>query len=150
MGAPNIKNPSIRGDHHFVVSIKIPKTISDTERSLVEKLASLKPSYTDHSIPPKGTLHDNIDKHEMSSRQSRASLWSSIKNFVRRKQSRAGFATVSMGVPVSTWAPCSGADPILMMSMSIVFALTCILMVRIDSFKHGRKPSPPLRSHKHH
>lgn len=27
MGAPNIKNPSIRGDHHFVVSIKIPKTI---------------------------------------------------------------------------------------------------------------------------
>ncbi|KAJ8648461.1 hypothetical protein MRB53_001484 [Persea americana] len=83
MGAPNIKNPSIRGDHHFVVSIKIPKTISDTERLLVEKLASLKPSYTDHSIPPKGTLHDNIDKHEMSSRQSRASLWSSIKNFVR-------------------------------------------------------------------
>lgn len=68
----------------------------------------------------------------------------------RQKQSRAGFATVSMGVPVSSWGPCSGADPILMMSMSIVFALTCILMVRIDSFKHRRKPSPPLRSHKHH
>lgn len=27
MGVPNIENPSVRGDHHFVVSIEIPKTL---------------------------------------------------------------------------------------------------------------------------
>lgn len=27
MGVPNIKKPSVRGDHHFIVNVLIPKDI---------------------------------------------------------------------------------------------------------------------------
>ncbi|BAH92047.1 Os03g0222800, partial [Oryza sativa Japonica Group] len=27
LGAPDIKNPTIRGDHNFVINVKIPKSI---------------------------------------------------------------------------------------------------------------------------
>lgn len=27
MGVPNINKPSVRGDHHFIVRVEIPKTI---------------------------------------------------------------------------------------------------------------------------
>ncbi|KAJ0049255.1 hypothetical protein Pint_16897 [Pistacia integerrima] len=49
MGVPNFNKPSVRGDHIFIVNVLIPKDISDTERILVEELASLKSSRRGHS-----------------------------------------------------------------------------------------------------
>ncbi|XP_031476259.1 uncharacterized protein LOC116247935 isoform X2 [Nymphaea colorata] len=46
VGVPDIKNPSIRGDHHFVVNVRIPKNISGLELDLVQQLASLTSSCT--------------------------------------------------------------------------------------------------------
>ncbi|KZV46478.1 dnaJsubfamily A member 3, mitochondrial [Dorcoceras hygrometricum] len=42
LGVPNINRPSARGDHYFTVDIRIPKKISDAERTLVQKLASFR------------------------------------------------------------------------------------------------------------
>uniref|UniRef100_A0A0E0NRS7 J domain-containing protein n=1 Tax=Oryza rufipogon TaxID=4529 RepID=A0A0E0NRS7_ORYRU len=42
LGAPDIKNPTIRGDHNFVINVKIPKSISNQERTLVQEIAALK------------------------------------------------------------------------------------------------------------
>lgn len=152
MGVPNIKNPSVRGDHHFILNVEIPKTISDAERSLLEKLASLR--VKDCTIPLKGIHHDNIGKHETRSKQSRTSnegsgsIWSSIKNFLWSKHSRAGFASVSIGVTVPPSTTLMGADSSIAISISTVFLLACIcsLMNRIGSCKLLRwKLSPPPR-----
>ncbi|XP_073110394.1 uncharacterized protein [Elaeis guineensis] len=86
MGVPNIKRPSVRGDHHFTVRVEIPKNISDVERSLVEELASLRTTEVS-SIRSRGIHSNNIKKHKMRKKQShssqkrtKGSLWSSIRN----------------------------------------------------------------------
>ncbi|KAB1217385.1 Chaperone protein DnaJ [Morella rubra] len=94
MGVPNIKKPSVRGDHHFIVNVLIPKDISsDTEREVVEKLASLRASsglHSDTTNKP-GTLGGVFDKHKRRDQKSHTSssgikhvtsLWNSIKDFL--------------------------------------------------------------------
>ncbi|KAJ0974939.1 hypothetical protein J5N97_016904 [Dioscorea zingiberensis] len=98
MGVPNIKKPSVRGDHYFTVRVEIPKDISVEERLLVEKLASLRSSLEDDRIHSK----DDQKKHRRSNQNSfrrkgpKYSLWRSIKNLFGRGQTRAGFASMSV------------------------------------------------------
>ncbi|XP_058080041.1 uncharacterized protein LOC131228193 isoform X2 [Magnolia sinica] len=159
MGVPNIRKPSVRGDHNFIVSIEIPKTISDAERSLVEKLASLKTSSRDNSVPSEGTIKGNLDEYNKRSRENPvlgkgvkqvSSLWSSVKSFLRRKQSRTGFSSVSIEASVPMWAHHSRADPLLVISVSMVFVLACLssLMDRFDSCKLLQQQKPSFTASK--
>ncbi|PIA26669.1 hypothetical protein AQUCO_09100080v1 [Aquilegia coerulea] len=135
MGVPNINKPLIRGDHHFIVNVLIPKDISDTERTLVEKLASLKASCKIHSSPSNGIPGDNVDRHTIKTPQKSSSgkdvnratsLWTSIKNFWGQKQSGGvGFASVSVEAltPIRKY---STPDVSLVISVSLVLLSTCI------------------------
>ncbi|KDP21740.1 hypothetical protein JCGZ_03276 [Jatropha curcas] len=130
MGVPDINKPFVRGDHHFIVNVLIPKDISDEERALLEELALLK-SYTQHHP---GTSKNEVDENRMrdakvpaSSRGTKSvtSLWNSITDFLRRRQSREGFASVTMDTSrllQRTWKP----DFSLACSLIGVFILTYI------------------------
>ncbi|CAK7349547.1 unnamed protein product [Dovyalis caffra] len=93
MGVPDINKPSVRGDHHFIVNILIPKDISDKERVLVEELASLKPCSKEHAVSSNssGTFKSNTGKDHIRDPKdstsvhrvkSTASLWNSITGFL--------------------------------------------------------------------
>ncbi|KAK6921279.1 Heat shock protein DnaJ, cysteine-rich domain [Dillenia turbinata] len=102
MGVPDIKKPSKRGHHNFIVNILIPKQISDAERVLVEQLASLRASQKGHSVPSKGTIESQFDSQKTRHFQGQggggvASFWTAIKKLLGKRQSREGFATVSIG-----------------------------------------------------
>ncbi|KAF3437836.1 hypothetical protein FNV43_RR20592 [Rhamnella rubrinervis] len=112
LGVPDINKPSIRGDHHFIVNVKIPKKISNSERALVEELS--KASRKGYSVSSEGndTSEGSFDKDKIkdqktcrSSQETKrvASLWNSIKGFLGRKQSREGFAAVSFDTPALSW-----------------------------------------------
>ncbi|KAJ4961044.1 hypothetical protein NE237_020954 [Protea cynaroides] len=145
MGVPNMRKPAIRGDHQFIVNIEIPKDVSDTERILVEKLASLRAYKRHHSFP--ANVETNVDKHDTENQQSNASsegtnqstsLWSSIRNFFGRKQSSTGFASFNLetSAPILT---CGRPNSSLVISFSMVFLLMYIfsLMGKIG-FPNGR------------
>ncbi|GMQ11582.1 hypothetical protein CsSME_00054164 [Camellia sinensis var. sinensis] len=133
MGVPDINKPSRRGDHHFIVSVQIPKDISDEERALVEKLASLRASRNRHSVPsmatPKGDFDNQKLKDALSHGSKRvASLWNSFKDFLGRRQSGNGFGSVSVE---TSMLRCIRPSSAFMISISIVFMATCIFtMVR--------------------
>ncbi|XP_072989584.1 uncharacterized protein [Typha latifolia] len=114
MGVPHIKKRAVRGDHKFVVRVEIPKTISKVERSLVEKLASLRAT-EDPSILTE--VPENTNKHRLRKRRNRpspesnkSSFWSSIKNMFRRGENTTRFASVSVQASVSSWKPQVAAD----------------------------------------
>ncbi|XP_042504580.1 chaperone protein DnaJ-like [Macadamia integrifolia] len=150
MGVPNMKKPAVRGDHLFIVNIEIPKDISDTERILVEKLASLGAYRRHHSFPANDET--NLGKHDSENERGNASskgtsqftsLWNSIRNFLGRKQSSSGFASFNVETSASILT-CRRLNSSLVISFSMVFVLTCIfsLMGRIGS-PNGR--AAPLR-----
>lgn len=135
LGVPDINKPSVRGDHHFIVNILIPKDISNKERVLVEELASLKSCSKEHTISSNssGTFESNNDhirdpKDNASGHRvkSTASLWNSIKGFLGQKQSRERFASVTMTNTSLLWR--SGKpDFSIMLSVITVSVLTCVL-----------------------
>lgn len=103
MGVPNINKPSVRGDHHFIVTVQIPKNISDAERMLVEKLASLRQTSENHSLPYNGIRgssdKNNTNQSSNPERKSVTYLWKSIKDFLRKKQPRERFASIGIDTP---------------------------------------------------
>ncbi|GMH03931.1 hypothetical protein Nepgr_005770 [Nepenthes gracilis] len=114
MGVPNIKQPSMKGDHIFIVNVRIPKHISETERALVEKLVSLRASLQEKPFSTKASPEELQDvmrkihmrkqqKHHSSLGDKSASLWNSIKDFLLRRQSGEGFASLSVGRPLTLW-----------------------------------------------
>ncbi|XP_044466354.1 chaperone protein DnaJ isoform X2 [Mangifera indica] len=134
MGVPDFNKPSVRGDHIFIVNILIPKNISDTERVLVEELASLKSSRRGHSISSKNTetVNGNLDqdrdsrKHASSHGTNRVgNLWNSIKDFLGQKHSQERFASIS--VDTAQLLKVSKPDSLLMISAFTVFTITCVL-----------------------
>lgn len=135
LGVPDINKPSVRGDHHFIVNILIPKDISNKERVLVEELASLKSFSKEHAVSSNssGTFESNNDhirdpKDNASGHRvkSTASLWNSIKGFLGQKQSRERFASVTMTNTSLLWR--SGKpDFSIMLSVITVSVLTCVL-----------------------
>ncbi|KAI3920809.1 hypothetical protein MKW98_005635 [Papaver atlanticum] len=142
MGIPNMKKPSVRGDHHFVVNVEIPKEISDEERILVQKLSSLKASSRKaRSASSNGACEaepntDKVPNHASNiGVRSSSSLWESVRNFFGQKQSGTKFATISM--EVSTWNYYGIREPVPKMGILyfVVFMITCMypLMSRIKS-----------------
>ncbi|KAL2478948.1 Molecular chaperone Hsp40/DnaJ family protein [Forsythia ovata] len=106
MGVPNINKPSVRGDHHFAVNVQIPKSISDAERMLVEKLASLRGTSQNYSLPDNG-IRGSSDKNNANQtsnpgRKSATYLWKSIKDFLRKRQHRERFASIGIDTPALT------------------------------------------------
>ncbi|KAG8388147.1 hypothetical protein BUALT_Bualt02G0095700 [Buddleja alternifolia] len=96
MGVPNINKPSARGNHYFIVNVQIPKEISDSERALVEKLASLR-KIKGHTLPrnDQGTRDkDNIKTTSSHGSKGEMHWWKSIKDFLWRKQSGERFASI--------------------------------------------------------
>ncbi|KAG8639844.1 hypothetical protein MANES_14G157300v8 [Manihot esculenta] len=152
MGVPNIKKPSVRGDHLFIVNVLIPKEISDKERALVEELASLK-SYSKHHIATSnssGTSKSNVDKNFRDAKgspgiKSVTSLWNSIRDFLGQRQSREGFTSLTLDTSGLFW---KSKKPELSLTCSLVtlFIVTCILIVKrkIDEYTllQRRNPSP--------
>lgn len=132
MGVPDINKPSVRGDHHFIVRVEIPKTISDEERLLVEKIVSLRDASINHPFPSKGRIQENIDKHKISRRHNRIlhkdtnSWWSSLKQLFWRNQ-RTGFASVTIQPPAPLWISCGKGDSFLVMSICVLLVVTHIL-----------------------
>ncbi|KAI3866202.1 hypothetical protein MKX03_006756 [Papaver bracteatum] len=142
MGIPNMKKPSVRGDHHFVVNVEIPKEISDEERVLVQKLSSLKASSLKaRSASSDGARKakpytDKVPNHASNiGVRSSSSLWESVRNFFGQKQSGTKFATISM--EASTWNHYGIRKSVPKMGILyfVVFMITCMypLMSRIKS-----------------
>ncbi|CAK9158630.1 unnamed protein product [Ilex paraguariensis] len=131
MGVPDISKPSVRGHHHFIVNVQIPQNLSDEECALVEKLSSLRAaSCKENSVISDDSPKANLDKgnrnHASSHGSKRgASLWSSIKDFLGRRQPGKGFASLS----TETSAMCSRPLPSfpLMISISTVLIVACVL-----------------------
>ncbi|KAF5934257.1 hypothetical protein HYC85_030428 [Camellia sinensis] len=149
MGVPDINKPSRRGDHHFIVSVQIPKDISDEERALVEKLASLRASRNRHSVPsmgtPKGDFDDQKLKDALSHGSKRvASLWNSFKDFLGRRQSGNGFASVSVE---TSMLRCIRPSSAFMISISIVFMTTCIFTLECKIGPHPVAARNPSAAH---
>lgn len=142
MGVPDMNRPSVRGDHRFIVNILIPKKISGAEQALVEKLASLRASCNDPSVPSEGTFQAEFVKSTINNRQKGPSsqgrkhvvkLWNSVKDFLRQRQSRKGFGSVSMEMSQLVWKS-SRSESSYTHSIATFFIITCILT---SIFKSG-------------
>ncbi|KAH7529219.1 hypothetical protein FEM48_Zijuj05G0161300 [Ziziphus jujuba var. spinosa] len=109
MGVPDVNKPSIRGDHHFIVNVQIPKKISDAERALVEELS--KASRKGYSVSSDSTAVRG--NYVVSSQPNRCYK-------LPGKQSREGFAVVSFDTSTTLWRS-RKQDPSLMVSIFTVF-----------------------------
>ncbi|KAL9247451.1 hypothetical protein vseg_020883 [Gypsophila vaccaria] len=119
-----------RGDHVFIVDVRIPNTVSDRETKLLEELASLRASLEDHST----TADGGVDESKMTAQRlhrsyhkgkTGKSLWSSVQQLFRGRQSRKGFASTTIVMPPTFWKR-SGMDSQLSTSWIVVFLFTCI------------------------
>ncbi|KAK9115137.1 hypothetical protein Syun_021934 [Stephania yunnanensis] len=142
MGVPSMKKPSVRGDHKFIINVEIPTDISEEERALLEKLASLKTSRRTHSIPTSGS--HNLDQREMNSNQTRpsskgsrliSSILGSISNLWRQKESGGRFASVSAAAVATPMQAFSRPNDPLIISAYMAFLVLCICSLKgmIDS-----------------
>ncbi|KAI6694224.1 hypothetical protein NL676_021934 [Syzygium grande] len=131
MGVPDINRPTLRGDHHFIVNVLIPKDLSDAERELVKKLASLRTKCHPTSVGSSGsegkfenqkTRGSSTDSS--SERSNAPSFWNSIKDFFGQRQSRERFASVSLDI--SAALPSNKPDPSFMISASLALIVTFI------------------------
>ncbi|KAG5618842.1 hypothetical protein H5410_018666 [Solanum commersonii] len=129
MGVPDMNRSSVRGDHIFLINVQIPKNLSDTERTLVEKLASLRATSNHHSVSSGGIPRNNLDGDVASAgeRGGVARLWKPIQDFLRSGLSGRKFASISS----ETTALRSLNRPLpsfpLITSLSAVLLGTCIL-----------------------
>ncbi|KAL3724834.1 hypothetical protein ACJRO7_029924 [Eucalyptus globulus] len=126
MGVPDINRPTLRGDHQFIVNVLIPKDLSDAERELLKKLASLRASTKCHptSVGSSGSegkfenqKTSGSSTNSSSGGSNTSSFWNSIKDFLRWRQSRERFASVSLDI--SAALPSNKPDPSVMISASL-------------------------------
>ncbi|KAI0516275.1 hypothetical protein KFK09_008947 [Dendrobium nobile] len=137
MGVPNVKKPSVRGDHHFIVRVQIPKRISEKERFLVEQLASLRNTLEDSATPRKGVFQYDGSKQQTRNQQPNASrkrrrrpnqsFWGSIRNLFGRNKSGSNFASISTHVAVPTLSSVR-AEPTFAFAVGAIL-VTCIFSV---------------------
>lgn len=117
MGVPDINKPSVRGHHHFIVNVNIPKYISNEERVLVEKLAAIR----HHKI-------NGQNKSDFASsyttKKLGKSIWNSIWDIFGGGQSGNRFASTSMCTTVY-WKQNSPSSST-MVFIAIVFMFFCI------------------------
>ncbi|XP_030541149.1 chaperone protein DnaJ isoform X2 [Rhodamnia argentea] len=131
MGVPDINRPTLRGDHQFIVNVLIPKDLSDAERELVKKLASLRASTKCHpsSVGSSEGKFENQKTRgsgtDSSSGGSNASsFWNSIKDFFGQRQSGERFASVSLDIAAAL--PSNKPDPSFMISASLALLVIFI------------------------
>ncbi|XP_057952579.1 uncharacterized protein LOC131146802 isoform X2 [Malania oleifera] len=146
MGVPDINKPSLRGDHLFTVNVRIPKEISDTERALIEKLASLNASL-------KGTIQGDFRKLNIRHGQNHASsqacgrvksFWNSMKGFFGERLSGKRYASVSLDTSMA-WRH-AGPDSSLVISSLTVFIIACIFnLIRTASVPLQKNCAPYSR-----
>ncbi|XP_028549362.1 uncharacterized protein LOC110100796 isoform X2 [Dendrobium catenatum] len=137
MGVPNVKKPSVRGDHHFIVRVQIPKRISEKERFLVEQLASLRNTLEDSSTPRKGVFQYDGSKQQTRNQQPNASrkrrrrpnqsFWGSIRNLFGRSKSGSNFSSISTHAAVPTLSSVR-AEPTFAFAIGAIL-VTCIFSV---------------------
>ncbi|KAF4373499.1 hypothetical protein F8388_025193 [Cannabis sativa] len=134
LGVPDINRPSVRGDHYFTVNVQIPKQISDSERPLLEQLASFQKSNKgfSYSSESKGTTEERFSKDKVRGKEGSrskqetkrvSSLWELIKGFMGSRNSSERFATVSMDTSALPWRSTMSGSPF-MVSVFIAFILT--------------------------
>ncbi|XP_076933578.1 uncharacterized protein LOC143599535, partial [Bidens hawaiensis] len=119
MGVPDVNKPSIRGHHHFIVNIQIPKYISNEERQLVEKLAEIR----NHTIY--GGQDDKHKKDFSSSKRPATSLWNSVWAMLGRGQFGDRFASTTVCMPV--YRKHQSLNSPTMLLTAIVIIITCML-----------------------
>ncbi|XP_044376064.1 chaperone protein DnaJ isoform X2 [Triticum aestivum] len=104
LGARDIKRPNHRGDHNFVIKVKIPKNISDQARSLVEDLAALKGT-RGISVPGDETIDQgNLrNRSHHSSAGKKSSFWGSVRNLFRGEEGDQRFASISAQPVIPRW-----------------------------------------------
>uniref|UniRef100_A0A0D9VRD7 J domain-containing protein n=1 Tax=Leersia perrieri TaxID=77586 RepID=A0A0D9VRD7_9ORYZ len=112
LGAPDIKKPSIRGDHNFVINVKIPKNISNQERTLVREIAALKETGGISVAGEENTNRGNLGERDFqSSKGIKRSIWGSIRNLFRGDDGDKGFASISAQSVIPLWTPQRESHP---------------------------------------
>ncbi|TYH24729.1 hypothetical protein ES288_A03G114000v1 [Gossypium darwinii] len=128
LGVPDVNKPSVRGDHHFIVNVLIPKDISNKERELIEEVASLKVSK--RSCLSDGMHEAGESKERASIKQTSrvASLWNSVKTFLGRRESREGFASITADASSASLlrSHCKSYSSLLTVSYFTIFVFTLI------------------------
>ncbi|RLN19900.1 chaperone protein DnaJ-like [Panicum miliaceum] len=121
LGVPDISRPNIRGDHYFVIKVKIPKNISDRERLLVEELAALSKAQN-ISVPREvPSLHP-------SARRKR-SFWGSIWNLFREDKGDQRYASISVQPIIPGWTSRRGAEPAVPLLLKGFLMIAAFLLV---------------------
>ncbi|KAH6803297.1 hypothetical protein C2S51_034743 [Perilla frutescens var. frutescens] len=156
MGVPNIRKPSARGDHYFTVDVQIPKHISDAERELVERLASLRKTEDEMLRGNKGDFKEQTSNERS---QSEMHWWKSIKDTLWRRQPGERFASICIdtSAPVMYTKALPKLPSITATSVILLSAVITLLMSksrwsklwqRRKQIDHGsiHKQSRPARS----
>ncbi|XP_074316571.1 uncharacterized protein LOC141652862 isoform X2 [Silene latifolia] len=114
LGVPK-RRDSGRGDHVFIVDVRIPKTVSERERKLLEELAILRGSSDDYT----NFIHGNQNRSNMTTERinhsyqkskTGNSVWNLVGRLFQGRDSRKGFASATMSMPPSLWRH-GGMDP---------------------------------------
>lgn len=130
LGVPDIKKPNVRGDHYFMIKVKIPKSISGQERLLVEELAALKKAQ--NISVPEPTKIENFRERNHHPSAKRRSFWGRVWNFFRDDKGDKRFASISVQPIIPGWNSCRGTDtavPLLLKG----FLMTAIFLFVIRS-----------------
>ncbi|CAN6307483.1 unnamed protein product [Urochloa humidicola] len=120
LGVPDIKRPNVRGDHYFVIKVKIPKNISDRERSLIEELAALNKAQN-ISVP------GEVPSHHPSARRKRSFL-RSIWNLFREDKGDQRFASISVQPIIPGWTR-GGPGPAVPLLLKGFLVIAAFLLV---------------------
>ncbi|GAB2219589.1 hypothetical protein Drorol1_Dr00007226 [Drosera rotundifolia] len=152
MGIPNDSKHSKRGDHVVIVNVQVPKHISETERALIEKLASIRVSSREHTIQTDDDTNVNQirEKRKLFSmkEETSSSIWDSVKNYLRRRPPSERFTSLTLqpSLPLSKF--CRHLPSIPMWSVAFVFSciLAAVVAKVVPSMLRRRKDqSRPLR-----
>ncbi|XP_047315387.1 chaperone protein DnaJ [Impatiens glandulifera] len=128
LGVPDINRPSRRGDHRFVVKVHIPKEISDTERELVEKLASFRLSRNQGSDLLSGNGRNNPGKQK--NRFIMQKIRNSFSNLFGRQSERFSSITLSNPVCVNHRHRMSTSY----IFIAFVLTVACIVKNKVDYY----------------
>ncbi|CAM0872057.1 unnamed protein product [Alopecurus aequalis] len=138
LGAPDIKRPKHRGDHNFVIKVKIPENISDQARSLVEQLAALKGTQSISVPGDENVSRGNLSKRSHhSSERKKQSFWRSVRNLFRGDEGDQRFASISAQSVIPRWTSQRGIHPAArllegcLMITALIFAVSRRGKVRI-------------------
>ncbi|KAH9603783.1 hypothetical protein KSS87_018809 [Heliosperma pusillum] len=138
LGVPKSRD-SGRGDHVFIVDVRIPKTVSERERKLLEELASLRDSSDDYS----NFIHGNQKKSKMTTQTINHSYQKS-KTARQIGDALGLFLDIlclgeEMVLPLQKNSPWVGYDILVVGYIRIVDIIT-YLGVRWNNLCHGVHP----------